>query len=194
MTVTNHGVFDLIIKDNVAVMDFNVTNLRYSQDLITSSFEREKRYVFKLIGYDWAPELLEVNPHTRQIAFKWYDNTCESELPDNYIEQLTQITRDLKTEKIYKPSFYPKYFYTDKNNKIHAYAFYSSSDYSEQPIAMDFYRPILNPKRAKVVDDLEVNGMLDMKLLVERAFKDYIEWPGNPLPDIYKLVMDTENF
>jgi len=188
LTVTNHGVFDLIIKDNIAVMDFNTVSPRYSQELVTSSFEREKRYVLKLIKYDWSPELLEVNPYTRQIAFKWYGNTCEEKLPDNYVEQLTQIAKDLKTEQIYKPSFYSKYFYTDNNNKIHAYAFYSSSDYAEQPISMNFYRPILNAKRSIVVDELEVDGTLDMKLLVERAFNDYIKWPGDPLPKIYEEV------
>ena len=53
---------------------------------------------------------------------------------------------------------------------------------------MNFYRPILNAKRSIVVDELEVDGTLDMKLLVERAFNDYIKWPGDPLPKIYEEV------
>ncbi|MEY4334706.1 MAG: hypothetical protein RLZZ196_3456 [Bacteroidota bacterium] len=188
MTRIDHGIFDLVINDDVACMDFNPSGTRYPQDLVTSSFEREKRYVLKLIKYAWAPELLEVNPHTRQIVFKWYGNTCEEYVPNNYKEQLEQITKDLYKEQIYKPSFYTKYFYTDNSNQMHAYAFYSSSDISEQPISMDFYRPILNEQRSKLVDQLEINGMLDMGILVKHAFTDYIKWPDDPLPEIYRKV------
>jgi hypothetical protein len=109
-------------------------------------------------------------------------------VPTDCAEQLLQITKDLHTEQIYKPSFYTKYFYVDDNNKIHAWSFYSASSYSEQPIAMDFYRPILNNQREELVNKLETDGRLDMKLLVERGFNDYIQWPGNPLPGIYQQV------
>jgi hypothetical protein len=186
MLVTDHGIFNLEIDNSVACMDFNPAGNRYPQDLITSSFERERKYLLQLTKYPWAPELLEINPYTRQIAFKWYGNTCEDFVLENYVEQLEQITQDLYNEGIYKPSFYTKYFYTDNNNKIHAYAFYSSSDISEQPISMDFYRPILNEQRSKLVDQLEINGKLDMGILVKYAFTNYIKWPGNPLPRIYE--------
>jgi hypothetical protein len=188
LTVIDHGIFNLVIADGRACMDFNPVGDRYPQDLITSSFQRERRYLLQLIEYKWAPELLEINPHTRQIVFKWYNNTCEDSVPDNYIEQLEQITRDLHTEQIYKPSFYTKYFYTDTNGQLHAYAFYSSSSYSEQPISMDFYTPILNPERKALVQQLQTDGKLDMGVLVKHAFTDYIKWPGNPLPTIYHRV------
>jgi hypothetical protein len=188
LTVIDHGIFNLIVDGNKAIMDFNPSGIRYPQDLVTSSFEREKTYLLRLIKYSWAPELLEINPHTRQIAFKWYGNTCEDFTPEDYIDQLEKITTNLYNEEIYKPSFYTKYFYTDTNNKIHAYAFYSASDVKEQPISMDFYRPILNEQRSKLIDQLETDGTLDMGLLVKHAFTDYIKWPGDPLPKIYKDV------
>ena len=188
MTVIDHGIFNLIINDNSATMDFNPNGTRYPTELINSSFEREKRYVLQLINYSWAPELLEINPFTRKISFKWYGNTCEEYVPANYIEQLQQITQDLYNEKIYKPNFYTKYFYTDKQERLHAYGFYSSSDTTEQPISMDFYRPILNDQRSKLVDQLEIGGKLDIGILVKHAFTDYIKWPGDPLPNIYRKV------
>jgi len=169
-------------------MDFNPTGTRYTQELITSSFEREKRYVLKLIEYPWAPELLEANPFTRQIVFKWYSNTCESYVPRNYVEQLYQITQDLYNNGIYKPSFYTKYFYTDLYGQLHTYGFYSSSDFSEQPIDIRFYQPILNPERAALVKDIEIDGKLDMGILVKHAFTNYIKWPEDPLPEIYRKV------
>lgn len=173
-------------------MDFNPVGDRYPAELIKSSFERERKYLLKLIKYSWCPELVEINPNSRRIGFKWYNNTCEQLLPADYKDQLEQIVKDLHTEQIYKPSFYTKYFYTDSNNKIRAYAFYSSSDYSEQPISMDFYRPILNPQRKALIEQIETDGTLDMGILVKHAFTDYIKWPDDPLPEIYRKVYQSQ--
>jgi hypothetical protein len=191
LTVTNHGIFNLIVNDDVARMDFNPEGSRYPNDLINSSFKREVRYLLRLQYFKWSPEILSIDYERRTIDFKWYGNTCEDFLPNDYDKQLEIITQDLCLEQIYKPSFYPKYFYTDNKNKIHAYAFYSSSDFSEQPISMDFYRPILNPQRAELVSRLEKNGSLDMGVLVKCAFTDYIKWPGDPLPEIYRKTYQS---
>ena len=172
-------------------MDFNPVGDRYPIDLINSSFEREVRYLKRLQHFKWSPEILNIDYKKRRVDFKWYGNTCENTLPNNYVEQLEIIAQDLFLEKIYKPSFYPKYFYTDSENKIHSYAFYSASDFSEQPISMDFYRPILNPQRAELVSRLECNGKLDMDVLVKYAFTDYIKWPGDPLPEIYRKTYQS---
>jgi len=175
-------------KGNLAIMEFNPEGDRYPQELVDEVYNRECRYLLQLSKYSWAPECVNFDQQFRRIYFKWYGNTCEDSVPDDCAEQLLQITKDLHTEQIYKPSFYTKYFYVDTNNKIHAWSFYSASSYSEQPIAMDFYRPILNNQREELVNKLETDGRLDMKLLVERGFNDYIQWPGNPLPGIYQAV------
>ena len=188
MTVIDHGIFNLKISDKVAVMDFNPSGNRYPVDLINEVYDRECRYLERLSKYSWSPKNVHLMKPFRQIYFRWHSNTCEEFLPDNYQEQLEQITRDLHNEKIYKPSFYPKYFYTDENNQLHAYAFYSASDYKEQPIDMDFYRPILNPERAKLVETLEINGKLDMGVLQKHAFTDYIKWPNDILKEIYHKI------
>ena len=169
-------------------MDFNPEGSRYPQDLITSSFEREYHYLDRLQEYKWIPEVIQVDYTNRKIYFKWYGNTCEDKLSTNWEEQLETIVRDLNEQRIYKPSFYPKFFYVDNNDNLRAYAFYSASDKSEQPISMEFYRPILNPNRSVLVDRLEINGKLDMAILVKHAFTDYIKWPNNMLFEIYKKV------
>lgn len=188
MTVIDNGIFNLVIDNNTACMDFNPSGDRYPNDLIDSSFMRESKFLFNLQKYKWCPKNVYVEIANRKIFFTWHGNTCEDFVPNDYIQQLEQIAKDLHNEKIYKPSFYPKFFYTDDNGIIHAYAFYSSSEYKEQPIEMNFYRPILNPQRAALVDQLEVDGKLDMGILVKHAFTDYIKWPGNPLPSIYQKV------
>lgn len=188
MTVINHGIFNLVLNEDTACMDFNPCGDRYPQELVDSSFNREAKFLVRLYDYPWSPKKTYIENATRKIYFEWHNNSCEDFVPTDYKEQLTQITKDLHREKIYKPSFYPKYFYTDDQGTMHAYAFYSSSEYKEQPIAIDFYRPILNPKRSALVDQLEIDGKLDIGILVKCAFTDYIKWPGDPLPKIYETV------
>jgi len=188
LTVIDNGIFNLVLADNIACMDFNPVGDRYPQDLITSSFERECYYLKRLQDYNWIPEVTKIDYANRKIYFKWYNNTCEEKLSINWKEQLETIVQDLAEQGVYKPSFYTKFFYVDDNDNIRAYAFYSASDKSEQPISMDFYRPILNPTRSALVDQLEIDGKLDMAVLVKHAFTDYIKWPDNTLFKIYMKV------
>ena len=190
MDIIDQGIFTLEIDGNVASMNFNPSNTKYPAELIESSFVRERDNLLKIIGYKWAPEILEINPHTKRISFKWYNNTCENTLPANWKEQLHTIVCDLHRERIYNPNFYPKCFYVDDNNIVHAFVFYSTSSYDEQPISMDFYKPILNDDRLALVEQLSTDGKLDMGILIKHAFNDYIVWPDNALTDIYKNVYE----
>jgi hypothetical protein len=185
---TEHGVHFSYADDSIFCMDFNPNNERYPEKLVQSCFDREVRYLTRVSYYNWAPQDVNIDYINRKIYFKWYGNTCETKLPADWKNQLETIARDLHHLRIYKPSFYPKYFYIDNKDQIHAFTFYSASDYAEQPIDMDFYKPILNEDRLKIVEQLCVDGRLDMKLLVERAFNSYINWPEGALADIYKKV------
>ena len=100
------SIYNFTIEGGIAKMEFTPTD-RYPADLVESSFNREKEYLLRVQKFSWAPELVEINPATKTISFKWYDNP----LPRNWKEQLEQIVRDLHAEKIFKPSFYQKYFY-----------------------------------------------------------------------------------
>lgn len=188
LTTTNHGIFDLEIQGDVACMVFNPPGTRYPTELIDDSFKRECRYLLKLQKFKWSPEIIEINNLDRFIKFKWYNNTCETTLCANWKEQLYTIVSDLHTEGICKPSFYTKYFYVDNQDILHAWAFYSASDYSEQPISMNFYKPILNEERARLISQIAPNGILDMRELVRIGFTDYIKWPEDCLPEIYYKV------
>jgi hypothetical protein len=183
---TPHGIFySSIDKDRgLFCMDFNPTDKKYPDELINHCFEKEKTYLFKLIAYPWAPEIVEVNPNTRRIVFKWYDNP----LPENYIEQLTTIAKDLRNEDLYKFSFYPRYFYTDNSGKVKTYCFHTVFEEKEQPMNVDYYRPILNADRAELIDRIATDGKIHASVLIKHAFTDYIEWPNNPLPKIYETV------
>ena len=192
MKATEHsrGIYQSLISKNQECfcMDFNPTSTRYPDMLVQSSFDREVKYLKALSKYAWSPEVTNIDYTSRKIYFKWYGNTCEDRLPEDFEIQLEQIVSDLHSEGIYKPSFYPKYFYVDQNNCIHTYTFYSASDYSEQPIDIEFYRPILNHDRLAIVEKLAPDGKLDVKLLIEQAFNNYIKWPSDILPKIYERI------
>ena len=81
MKIIDHGIFILEINGGVATMNFNTNNSKYPQELINSSFDRERRNLLKIIAYEWAPEITEINPSKKCISFKWYDNTCEDMIP-----------------------------------------------------------------------------------------------------------------
>ncbi len=188
MKIINNGIFNLKIYNKFAVIDFNPIDSKYSQELIDSSYQREKNYLQRLQKYKWAPTIKHTLDSCRQIYIEWSGVTCDQALCNDYKEQLEEIVKDLHKEEIYKPSFYPKYFYIDETQTLKAFAFYSASDYSEQPIDMKFYESILNPDRKSLIEKLAVDGKLDMGILVKHAFNDYIDWPDNPLPTIYTKV------
>ena len=191
MNIINQGIFTLEINGNVACMNFNPDDSKYTHELIESSYTRECKFIDKISKYNWAPQNVQINEPNRKIYFSWHGNTGEDMLPDRWKAQLEQIAIDLHSERIYKPNFYPKCFYTDSNNQLHSYIFYSSSSYDEQPIGIDFYKPILNDDRLELITKLETNGMLDMKILIEHAFTDYIKWPDDYLREIYNRVLKT---
>lgn len=186
MNTINHGIFNLHINNNIAVMDFNPEGTRYPVELVNDCFQRELAYLDKLKKYQWAPEVLDIDISNRSLSFLWYNNTCEDFVPKDYKEQLLQITKEFHKEELIKPNLYTKYFYTDPKGIMHTYAFYSTSDYAEQPINIKFYSPILNQTRKELVDTLTQNDFLDMRVLLEQAYTNYIKWPDDPLPLIYE--------
>lgn len=190
MRIIDQGIFVLEINGNIATMNFNTNNPKYPKELVDASFDRERRNLLKVISYKWAPEVTEINPYYKRISFKWYGNTCEDQLPDHWEIQLEEIAQDLHKQQMYKPNFYPKCFYSDTNGRLHAYIFYSTSAYDEQPISMDFYKPILNDDRLELVNKLAIDNKLDMRILIKHAFCDYIAWPNDELANIYKKVYE----
>jgi hypothetical protein len=117
----------------------------------------------------------------------------EEYCPD-WKEQLEQMCVDLHKEGIYKLSMYPKCFFIDEDKVLKTFSFFSASRYIEQPINMQLYMPLLNSDRASLVRKLMVGDKLDMGLLNEKAFKEYIKWPGDPLPEIYQKVYLADNY
>lgn len=189
--IQNTGIYRSFVDDEnkVFCMDYNpIDTERYNNRLLDYAYGREIYYLKRLNKYCWCPELLDHSDNERKVYFRWYNNTCEDYLPNNFAEQLLRMVEDLHREGIYKPAFYQKFFYTDNYNIMHGFTYYSCTNYDEQPFDMEILKPILHGDRLELINRLSVDGKLDFKLLVEQAFTDYIRWPGNVLKQIYKEV------
>lgn len=184
-----NGVYIFTVNENHtrACLDFNPIGDRYHTSLIQSSFDREAYFLQKLQDLDthWIPQNIVIDRKNRKIYFDWYGNTCEDYLPTDWKTQLEHIIYELNELQIYKPSFYRKCFYSDNIGKLRTYSFYTACDYKDSFVDVDFYRPILNDDRKQLVEKLSKNGKLDVSLLIEKAFLEYLDWPDNVLKDCY---------
>lgn len=182
------GIYKSLVNQDktIFMMDFDNQDPKFSSELIDYSYNKELYYLERLQHYEWIPELLDYG--NRKIYFRWYNNTLEEGVPPDVKSQLTHIVSDLDREQIYKPALYTKYCYCDLNNNIRTFNWYTSSNYNEQPLEIDFFKPILNPDRLSLIEQLATDNKLDMKILIDRAYNEYIEWPQNILPSIYLEV------
>jgi hypothetical protein len=183
------GIYNLLVtRDRTrACMDFNPYSNRYPEELVNSSFEREVYFLEKLsnLNINWIPENIKIDKLGRKIYFEWYNNTCENYLPDNWLEKLKTILIELDSLKIYKPSLYPKCFYSDDRGNLRTYSFYTSCFHNDCIVDLNFYKPILNQDRLSLVESISKDGKLDVSLLMKYAINDYVEWPDNALKKIY---------
>lgn len=169
----------------------------YSSELRADCFAREVKYLQQFAKYPWCPKLLEVDYDNLRVFIEWNEQCCEKiictgqPMPANWKEQLEQIVRDIRNEEVYKITMYMCYHFVDKQGIIKAFAFYTTCDYAEQPIAIDMYRPILNEERSKFIDEIAVDGRVDFAILNEYSLCNYIKWPEDPLPEIYHRVYQS---
>lgn len=195
------GVYNLYKStDNNFICQEYEVKPQYGMMLMRSCFIRELNFVDgELQKYKWCPTLAKEEREGYKIYLRFSGHLCqdiidrgerlEDYCPD-WKEQLEQICVDLHSAGIYKLSMYPKCFFIDEDKTLKTFSFFSASRYLEQPMNMELYMPLFNSERSNLVRKLMINNTntLDMKLLNEKAFKDYVKWPDNVLPAIYDRV------
>jgi hypothetical protein len=181
-------------------MNFNNSTYRTkeaSEELLNACFEREVKFLTIFQKYDWCAKILDIDHAGRKVYITWNGDCCEKMIrrEDNIADycptwqaQLETIIKDIRQEHIYKITMYPCYHYVDKDCNLRAFGFYTTCSYEEQPIAIDLYRPILNDERSKYIDQIAVDGKVDFAILNEYSLTQYVKWPGDPLPEIYRRV------
>lgn len=167
-----------------------------SEELAEDCFQREIKYLKKFKNYDWCANLLDYDQSKREVYIEWNNYCCESLIVLGYDlssfsktwkNQLSKIIKDLKDNEVYKITMYPCYHFF-KNQKLKAFGFYTTCDYQEQPINIDLYRPIFNESRANYINSMWPDGMVDFSILNKHSLTEYIKWPEDPLPSIYKEI------
>lgn len=176
-------------------------NKPISEALAEDCFRREVKYLKKFKDYSWCAELIDVNEDNKEVFIEWNTDCCEKIIESgkslnnvlpSWTGQLKQLVSDIKSNKVYKITMYPCYHFI-KNGYLKAFGFYTTCDYAEQPININFYRPILNKERAEFIDKMWPDGMVDFKILNEYSLTEYVKWPSDPLPQIYKEVYTSSS-
>lgn len=197
------GVYNLYKStDNKFLCQEYEVKERYGSMLMRSCFIRDLNFIDScspISKYQWCAEFADETREGYKI-FLHFDGILCQEIIDkgekledycpNWKQQLEQMCIDLNNEGICKLSMYPKCFFINTNKQLKAFGHFSSSRYGEQPMAMEMYMPLFNSERENMVKQLMIGGAIDMdmRLLREKAFKEYIKWPDDVLPEIYDRV------
>lgn len=195
------GVYSLYKStDNKFLCQAYENKEKYGMMLMRSCFIRDVNLVdisSPIAKYPWCAEFADDTRDGFKI-FLHFDGTLCQEILDrgekledycpDWKQQLEQMCIDLHNENICKVSMYPKCFFIDNNKQLKAFGHFSTSRYMELPMAMEMYMPLFNDERGAMVRKLMVGNALDMRLLREKAFNEYIKWPDDVLPAIYDRV------
>jgi len=172
-----------------------------SKELAEDCFRREVKYLKLFQKYEWCAILLDIDTTNQEVYIEWNTECCEKiiesgrnikSLCPSWKTQLHQIVADIKNNHVYKISMYPCYHFV-KDGCLKAFGFYTSCDYEEQPIDINLYRPILNAERAEFIDKVWPDGMVDFAVLNKYSLTEYVKWPSDPLPQIYKEVYTSSS-
>jgi hypothetical protein len=197
-----HGVYSLYKSvDNKFLCQAYENTKKYGMMLMRSCFIRDLNLIDSPISkYPWCAEFADETRDGYKIFLHFDGILCQEILdrgekledycPD-WKQQLEQMCVDLHKEEICKLSMYPKCFFINSNKQLKAFGHFSSSRYLEQPMNMEMYMPLFNDERGAMVNKLMVGGTLDMRLLREKAFNEYIKWPDDVLPAIYSRVYQS---
>lgn len=196
------AIYEPLVNDTGSILCMNFNNSTYrstsaSEELLDACFDREVKFLTHFQKYQWCARLLEVDYTTRRVFISWNKECCEKIIRrgDNisvscpsWQTQLESIISDIRSEQIYKITMYPCYHYIDNDQNLKAFGFYTTCSYEEQPIDIELYRPILNTERSKYIDQISINNKVDFAILNEYSLTQYVKWPGDPLPSIYRRV------
>jgi len=172
-----------------------------TDELVEFFFDREVHYLEKFQGYDWAPEILDINMLTKRICIRWngsslnqiiygggnLDQACPS-----WKSQLYSMLSDIKNEGCIKNALYPHCFYIGSDGKLKTIDFYSCIDESNPFID---YKQIEGMIGTQSVDRFTLsttNGKIDFRKFFKITMLEHLNktWPNNPFPEFYKKLYD----
>lgn len=141
-------------------------------------FDAEVRGIELLSGKSYVPEILDIDYDNYIIQFKWYNTSINhllhlnKTLPEDYVDQIKTILKDLEDNNIYKINFYPHTFYL-KDSKVHIMDLYACIPADESVLEKDIGSIVNDDKRFKFVD-----GVLDLEHTYNYTLQNNVgKWP-----------------
>lgn len=170
----------------------------YTQELVDFFFNREVTHLEVFKDYPWAPEIIDIDLTGKKIFYKWYGETLNSvvyanrnidiEYPD-WQDQIEKILTDIYQAGYMKMSLYPHCHYADREYKIHTIDFYGCAPRVNPFIEVSKLYGMIGPRSNERFDEATVDGIVNLEFFFKRAMTHYIKWPNDPLPEIYKKII-----
>jgi len=175
--------------NNYLCLSYAVRN-NYPMHLMRSLFVRDMNMIEGDIKkYKWCPVFADESRDNFKLFLHFGGILCQDIIDrgesldtycPNWKNQLEQIYLDLRTERIYKTTMNPKYFFIDKNKVLKMFGFFRAYTYGEQPVSTDLIMPTFSKEELHLIRG---QGMIDFKIFEELTFKNS-KWPDDALMEI----------
>ena len=189
-------------EGNVFCMDWNPKSdyqLKHGPrenfpELLNFFFDREVENLLIFKGYQWSPEIVDIDLNKKQIFFKWYGETCNNIIYNrrdlskectSWQQQLYSIIKEIFNLGYYKPSLYPHCFFIDSEGLLRTFDFYACVPRSHSLIKFDLISSMVGPHSLVRFNEAMKGEYVDVEILFKRALEHYIKWPDDALLKIY---------
>lgn len=172
-----------------------------TDELVEFFFDREVKYLERFQGYDWSPQILDINVLTKRICIEWnkgslnhiifgggnLDQACPTWKP-----QIFNMLSDFKQAEHMKNALYPHCFFIGKDGKIKTIDFYSCVDEYDPFIPYKKIEGMIGTQSIERFTTSTTDGMIDFRKFFKITMLDHLAntWPDNPFPEFYRKLYD----
>lgn len=170
----------------------------YTKEMVEFFFNREVKYLDVFKDRLWAPQNITVDYAKQTIEFDWAGETCNQiiysgrQLEDycpNWRDQMFNIIEDIVTSGYYKTSLYPHCYFID-NGILRTFDFYGCVERSAPFVELENIKGMIGETSTSRFLSATFGDYLNIEILFKEALKQYIKWPGDPLPELYKRLFN----
>jgi hypothetical protein len=165
-------------------------NLHYPEEMVDFYFQREARWLERFQGFDFAPEVVDIDYKDRKIIYKWYNKnlnrglyTDEFELPEGWQQQVKDVIRQISEQGIFKLNLYPHTFYFDDDYNLKVSDMYACIDNGDIYIDTHVIKPVLDPNGGVSNERFEMfteDGKVNLRKVYDYSMSiNYGQWPGD---------------
>jgi hypothetical protein len=170
----------------------------YTKEMVKFFFDREVTYLKVFQNKPWAPKHVDINFDEQKIFFSWSGETCNQiiysgrELEDycpDWQDQMLDIIEDIVTSGYYKTSLYPHCYFID-NGILRTFDFYGCVEKTNPFVELENIKGMIGETSGPRFVSAKTDDRLNIEILFKEALKQYIKWPGDPLPNLYKRLFN----